>query len=85
MQKIWTWFEEARHNVLVNFSFKYRQALRLIELQDKKIEYYDGLIKDSYNAINSLKQELEVFKEVSPFKGPKQFLEDAIKEGKINE
>jgi hypothetical protein len=82
MKTIWLYWSELKHNFLFNFSFKYRQALRLIELQDEKIFELRVKSIESNTALTKALKELEELKSISPFKGPKQFLADAInKEG----
>jgi len=91
-EKIWLWWESTKHNMLFNYSFKYRQALRVIDIQEVKMTDQRRLLVTAKKAINKLQSELNIrtvelnqLKEISPFKGPQQFLADAIKEGETNE
>lgn len=105
METIWAYWNSFKHNWLYNNSFKYRQALRLIDIQEAKIaDLTDSaagsrkalaiaaknltndtrVINKLMNDIVNLEKELESIKSVSPFKGPQQFLADAIKEGETN-
>jgi hypothetical protein len=56
-EKIWLWWESTKHNTLYSYSFKYRQALQTIELQEQKIAEQTVLLITAKKAINKLKQE----------------------------
>lgn len=105
-EKIWLWWESTKHSMLYNYSLKYRQALRLIDIQEHKLnsvmkvrEIDRKMSKqlEELQALESkliiklleekaeLEEELSVLKSISPFKGPKQFLADAINKGETNE
>jgi hypothetical protein len=38
MIKLWLFWHELKHATLYKLSFKYRQAIRMIEMQEEKIE-----------------------------------------------
>ena len=56
-ESIWLRWTEFKHNFLFDYSFKYRQALRVIELQEEKIQEQKELLIKSRRAIMKLQKE----------------------------